>query len=98
MTPTHHGVTIQKLLAAGLLTPDDQLTSTDGAWPAQAHIDDTGNVVYQRSGRLSPSVGGRAVKCGKSTTGWDCRAIQDPTGSVRLSTRRARYPKTKETT
>ena len=96
--PTYHGVTIQELLAAGLLTPGDLLTSTNGAWPAQAHIDDTGNVVYQGTVHLSPSAAGGAVKGGKSTNGWDFWAIQAPTGLVRLSTLRARYLKTKEST
>ena len=35
---------------------------------------------------------------GKSTNGWDFWAIQAPTGLVRLSTLRARYLKTKEST
>jgi len=94
-TATFHGVTVQEIMAAGLLTAGDQLTSTNGAWPAQGHIDDTGNVVYHGTIYPSPSAAGSAVKGGKAANGWDFWAVEAPTGLVRLSTLRARYIETK---
>jgi hypothetical protein len=91
-TPTHHGVTVQDLMAAGLLSAGDQLTSTNGAWPAQAHIDDTGNVVHQGTVHFKPSGAASAVK-GGAANGWDFWAVETPTGLVRLSTLRARHLK-----
>jgi Restriction Enzyme Adenine Methylase Associated len=94
-TSTFHGVTVQEVMAAGLLTSGDQLTSTNGAWPAVGHIDDTGNVVYQGTTYPSPSAAGSAVKGGKATNGWDFWAVETATGLVRLSTLRARHLETK---
>jgi len=96
-TPTHHGVTLQQVMAAGLLTAGDQVISTNGAWPAQAHIDDTGNVVYQGTVHLTPSAAAQAVR-GGATNGWDFWGVETPNGLVRLSTLRARYLEKKDAT
>jgi hypothetical protein len=93
-TSTYHGVTVQDLMAAGLISAQAPLTSTNGAWPASAHLDNTGNVVYQATTYKTPSAAGAAVKNGKATNGWDFWAVETPSGQVRLSALRARYLET----
>jgi hypothetical protein len=94
-TSTYHGVTVQDLMAAGLISAQAQLTSTNGAWPASAHISETGAVIFQGTTYKTPSAAGAAVKNGKATNGWDFWAVVTPTGQVRLSALRARYLETR---
>jgi hypothetical protein len=87
--PRFFGVTLADLLAAGLMSPGEELISTNGAWPATARVLESGQVELGDQVFDTPSGSAAAVK-GGAANGWDFWAIAGPTGLVTLATLRAR--------
>lgn len=92
---TYYGVGLADLLAAGLIKVGDQLSSANGAWPADAEISATG-ILHNGTDYPSPSTAAAAVK-GGAANGWDFWAVQTSTGSKRLSAIRADYRQSQQT-
>ncbi|GAC1439377.1 MAG: hypothetical protein NVSMB55_00640 [Mycobacteriales bacterium] len=89
-TSKFYGITVQHLIAAGLLAGGETLTSTNGAWPATALLLPDGKVQTGGHVYATPSAAATAVKDGPAN-GWEFWAVDTPTGQVTLATLRARY-------
>lgn len=94
-THTYHGVTVNDLIAAGLVSVGDRLISVNSSWPATAEIGAGGTVLMNDTEYPAPSAAASAVK-GGAANGWDFWAVDAAEGSTRLSVIRARYMKAKE--
>lgn len=92
-TPVFHGIKLADLAAAGLVAVGDKLTSTQTLFPAVASVGPDGTVIYEGNQYPTPSAAGVAAR-GKETNGWDFWAVQNDSGSHRLSAIRKRYQDT----
>ncbi|SDM10742.1 hypothetical protein SAMN05660642_01686 [Geodermatophilus siccatus] len=86
-----YGITAKQLLDAGLLTPGETLTSTNGVFPATAVLCADGAVEYDGTPYPSPSKAASEAKGGLAANGWDFWAVERSTGRVPLATLRARW-------
>lgn len=89
-TKTYHGIGMQQLLAAGLVSAGAKLVSTNSSYPGTAEVTATGCVLLAGQEHQTPSGAAAALK-GGAVNGWDFWALDLESGSVRLSTLRARY-------
>ena len=85
-----HGVELKDLISAGLLASGAKLVSMNSSWPGTAEVTAGGLVLCDGVEFSAPSAAAGHVK-GGAANGWDFWAVETPTGSVRLSTLRARY-------
>lgn len=90
-----HGVTVQNLIDAGLVSGGVGLVSTNGVWPASAVLNTDGTLTYENQTYPTPSAAAAAVK-GGAANGWDFWAVEDTTGKTTLATLRARFTETKQ--
>jgi hypothetical protein len=86
-----YGITVKQLLDAGLLTPGETLSSTNGVYPATAELCADGAVEYNGTPYPSPSKAASEAKGGLAANGWDFWAVERSTDRVSLATLRARW-------
>jgi len=90
----YYGVELRQITEAGILAPGSTLTSTNGAWPAEARVTKNGKVEVHGKQHSSPSAAAQAVKGGGSANGWDFWAFTTPGGNRKtLALLRKEYEK-----
>lgn len=85
-----YGISLERVVQAGLVKAGANLVSTNGAWPATARVTADGRIEVSGKRYSSPSKAAAAVK-GGTANGWDFWAVQSPTGPEKLALFRARY-------
>lgn len=83
------GVTLERVVDAGLLGVGTQLVSSNGAWPATARVAERGQIDDDGTLFATPSAAASAVKNGPAN-GWDFWAVESDTGRTTLATLRAK--------
>ncbi|MDA8381124.1 MAG: hypothetical protein M0020_09910 [Actinomycetota bacterium] len=83
-TKSYFGVTIADLIEAGLLAPGTDLTSVNGAWPAEAKVTADATITWNGQSYSTPSAAAAAVK-GGAVNGWDFWAISTETSKTPLA-------------
>jgi hypothetical protein len=86
-----YGITLEQLMAAGLLKEGDTVTSTNGAWPGSGTVLSGGKIQVGTEVFGSPSLAAMSVKEGLSANGWSFWAVDEPGGRVPLATLRSRF-------
>lgn len=93
----HYGIKLRQIIEAGLLEPGTPLTSTNGAWPANARVTQDGNVEVNGEEYSTPSAAAQAVKGGGTANGWDFWAVTNKEGRrSTLALLRKKYGQKKE--
>lgn len=82
------------LIGAGLLKPDEELTSLNSLWPATAKVTESGKVHFNGEPYDYPSSAGSAVKGGGAVNGWEFWGVSRDEGLIPLSVIRAQYDNT----
>ena len=89
-TSRFHGITLQQIVQAGLVTAGAEVTSTNRVWPSLGVITADGSIEVDGKTYPTPSSAAGAVK-GGAANGWEFWAVKGAIGQTTLATLRTRY-------